>query len=92
MLVQTTSELEHQVNEISVLMENSQFTISAMSNAKNPNRSPQARSRSDKGQHIYRQLQKLSRRPWQVLTCPVHLRQGKGSDKLCYHTMHPPQV
>lgn len=48
MLVQTTSELEHQVNEISVLMENSQFTISAMSYAKNPNRPPEL---SDKGQH-----------------------------------------
>lgn len=50
MLVQTTSELEHQVTEISVLMENSQFTMSAMSYAKNPNRPPQV---SDKGQRSW---------------------------------------
>lgn len=69
MLVQTTSELEHQVNEISVLMENSQFTVSAMSYAKNPNRPHNLVIKN-----VYRKLQELSQRPWQVLPCPVHLQ------------------
>lgn len=50
MLIETTAELECQMNGISVLMENNQeFAISAASYAKNPNRLPQARLLSGEG-------------------------------------------
>lgn len=88
MLVQTTSELEHQVNEI-FSFDGKQSVYNFSNELLKILRGPHNLVR--KG-NIHRQLQRLSGKPWQVLTCPVHLPQGKGSDRLGHRTVRPPQV